>query len=360
MYSFIIPYKYHELRKNYDYILFCIDQLVNLTKNINSEICICETGPKSYLESLDLINDNNIKYLYIKSEGEFHRAWVLNLAVRYLSIGNYIILIDNDIIISTDWVEKLKKYTGNCAFGWKKINYLSDDATKKYMVTKSLNNLEVTKVFIPKVSAAAGGITVVKREVFFSINGVPEDFYPSWGGEDNAFVFKLKAYGYTLDQINEEIWHLFHPKTTKKELQVLKKLKLFKSFTKDNWEEHHNNLIYSWGNKNNQIFCTDTQSQNNYWFYDYNNNDNENDNENGNENKEVYPPVPLLIQPPIIPLSTVPKKKKKSLDLWRTKDEYNALPMRNKKHKKRDNSIKTTTVHLINNRLILGGNDKND
>lgn len=244
--SIIIPYKHNSER--YDLFRACINSIPD---NNKYEICIHETGKTPKLK---LNNNNRYKYLFTHDETIFDRAWSINVGVRHLSTCNHLVLADGDIIFSKEWFdeldEKVESPVGRKIYnGFGQLIDLSIQGTRKYLnnPTFKFKDVDIKRVRRPKVMGAAGGVTFLSTDVIFDMHGIPEDFRGSWGGEDNAFMMKLIAYGYDIKQFKSTIYHLYHDsKTIRKNrrnrilIQNMKKMKLNK------WELHTHKSI-NWG-----------------------------------------------------------------------------------------------------------------
>lgn len=257
--SIIIPYSHHPSR--YSLLLKTLDSLPDPARDNNIEICIVETGPEQFI--LDLPSE--YKYLFVKTpENEpFHRAWALNIGVRILSRGEKIVLADADILYNNKWMEEVKD-CNHPAAAWGKLLCLTEGNTRTYLETGILGrNFE--KVKTPSLRGAAGGATIIPREVFYKIGGVPEDFKGTRGGPDNALMAKLAKYGYPFDWIDATLIHMWHPTTVPINREIKAKIHEMLGWDGKMWESHIREIGNNWGKVN-------TIAENEYdnWLEDYN------------------------------------------------------------------------------------------
>ena len=236
-YSVIIPYQHSEERKP---LLFaCIDTLFKLSGG-SLEICVHEVGSRPHLTL-----PSRCKYLFTEFSGIFHRAWAINRGVKKLATGDILVLMDGDLIINSEWMNELFS-TSDPKVGWGKLNWLNQSGTKTFLKTGHLDNSYIDKTKYPKIGSAAGAITVIPSQLFHSLNGIPEDFYGSWGGEDNAFWFKLSSFGYKFKSFKSSITHLYHSNSTPRVKEVQRKALQMFYWNNLQWQEHIKNSP-NWG-----------------------------------------------------------------------------------------------------------------
>lgn len=132
--------------------------------------------------------------------------------------------MDGDLLITTNWLKELYQCSEPSS-GWGKLKWLD------------LNG-KVDKIKTPSKGSAAGGITIIPRDLFLSLSGIPEDFFGSWGGEDNAFWCKLTSFGYPFKSFKSEVVHLYHSKTTPRILEIQKKALQMYYWNRQQWDDH--------------------------------------------------------------------------------------------------------------------------
>jgi hypothetical protein len=103
---------------------------------------------------------------------------------------------DGDLIIDDKWVQELLRCDKSKPYiGWGEMVNLNKKGTDIYIRTRKITD-NVERVRIPDGHAAAAGINVIPREMFFNIGGWPESYKGyGYGGEDNSLSFKMIALG---------------------------------------------------------------------------------------------------------------------------------------------------------------------
>lgn len=204
-----------------------MENLHNLTKNDKLvELVVHETGPERHLTD-EWVKNYNIKYSFSKWDGVFHRAWSLNYAAKHSASGDLFVFMDADLIVDKKWLLEVKKCE-NISIGWSEMVNLNHKGTEKFLSGKIslITDFDIERVRKPSPYAAAGGINIFPKDIFFDIKGWCEDYYGTYGGEDNSTLLKLTNFGYVNDIINAKVFHLHHAHTT------LKSKKRFEIFNK--------------------------------------------------------------------------------------------------------------------------------
>ncbi len=192
-FSIIIPFMY--LGDRWELFKASIECLYDHTKMYsNIEIIVHETAPTRFLTD-EFVSKYNIKYIYSKWVNHFHRGWSLNVAAKQKASGNIFVFFDADLLITKQWVtELLNCNTTDIKIGWGKMHNLNKNSTDHYIKTgQILRGFDRTRK--PSSHGAGGGINIIPKDIFYEVKGWPEEF-TSYGGEDNAFNFKLHALGY--------------------------------------------------------------------------------------------------------------------------------------------------------------------
>jgi len=252
--SIIIPFMYNGDRINLFNI--CIENLYNLIKNdSNIELVIHETGPEQYLTN-DWIKKYNIKYEFSKWNYVFHRGWSLNYAAKHISTGDLYVFMDADLIVDKQWINSIKNVSG-VSIGWSEMINLNYNGTQKFINKKwNIQNSDIERIRKPNAYAAAGGINIYPKKVFYDIKGWCEDYYGTYGGEDNSTFLKLHNFNIPVHTINSKVFHLYHAHNTFKHPKRFEIFNKHKEYTKSNWMKYINN-IKSWGDKEYKISDTE-------------------------------------------------------------------------------------------------------
>ena len=215
MFSIIIPFKHIGDRTP----LFkeCIKRVHSLIKGDSRfELCVHESGPVRWLTK-EFLSEYNIRYLYSRWEECFHRSWNLNVSARYLATKETLVFLDADLLVDETFIQELINNKSEACWGWNKLIYLSQEATKRFLHDGSIiPSYRFERC--PEVWNCAGGINVIKRKTFFGIGGWPEDFRGVYGGPDNLFAIKQARLGLLGPNLNCTIYHLDHEHKTHPEL----------------------------------------------------------------------------------------------------------------------------------------------
>jgi len=264
--SVIIPYMHTPER--FPLLMSCISSLSS-----DVEICVVEIGKKQHV----FLPPEDFEYMFVYYSNVMHRGWALNLGARHLSTGKKLVLLDADVIIPDNFFTMIK-HCDYPAVAWNKMYYLNEDSTKDYLKSLLQNgergifneyalDEKCESVKTPRFDGPAGGITVVPRDIFFQIKGVPENFEGTWGGPDNAFAAKLKAFGHPFKTLNLDSIHLYHSKNTPRKNKIALKAREMMRWTRNQWSNELNVIGNSWGNKRKSVFKSNTKMK--YVLPDY-------------------------------------------------------------------------------------------
>jgi hypothetical protein len=231
--SIIVPFMYNGDR--WDIFEACISNLHELTKDLdNVEICVHETAPERYITD-EFIQRYGIKYLYSQWNEVFHRAWNLNVAAKMLTRGSVLLFMDGDLIVTEDWIKEVLA-SNHPAIAWGELKDLDEESTKNFLKTGFLGS-SFTKIRKPSIDGAAGGATLIPKNIFFDVHGWPEDFRGTWGGEDNIFISKLISFGYQPDIFSSCIFHLYHKHQTERKQSIRNKSQVLLKYSKEDWKK---------------------------------------------------------------------------------------------------------------------------
>lgn len=169
--------------------------------SIDAEILVHECGDRKTL-SKDFIDEYIDQYMFNKYTDVFHRAWCFNVASRYCNLPTnkeniYFVFMDSDILLNSTWIGDLQYIDEKMLIGWNELFDLTEECTNRLYDTDDpvdFSSLSYRQKRYPSIYGACGGVTIVRKDVFFEIKGFPEYFKGSWGGEDNAFMNKAIAF----------------------------------------------------------------------------------------------------------------------------------------------------------------------
>jgi len=245
--SIIIPYMFNGDR--WELFELCIRNLHNLIKNDDTiELVIHETGPIRALND-GWIEEFNILYEFTRWDDVFHRGWSLNYAAKHIATGDLFVFMDADLFIDKQWLKSIKK-CNTVSVGWSEMVNLNKSGTTKMLSNSiiSITKSDIDRVRKPSVFSAAGGINVYPKEVFYRIKGWCEDYYGTYGGEDNSTFLKLQNFGYVMNVVKAKVFHLHHSHTTLKHPRRFIIFNQHKLFDKQKWMQYVDN-IKIWGDE---------------------------------------------------------------------------------------------------------------
>jgi hypothetical protein len=201
--NIIIPFSNTNMfrRRNLDY---CVQYYRNMFPD--SSIIISEQNSDSDLVDLDI--DYHIK---VKSKEYFWKSRVINDAVNTINNDDPIMMVDNDCMISSDFIDHLPE-SYDVITPFDDITFLNEMQTRKYI--KSDGNEVINGKRDLPVYRYTGGITLFTKDAFNKLNGFDEEFH-GWGGEDCAFIEKCQKIGLKYDRTKGRVTHIFHPDESK-------------------------------------------------------------------------------------------------------------------------------------------------
>ena len=249
--SIIIPFMYNGNRKK----LFdvCIKNLHELIKDDDKvELVIHETGVKRRL--LDKwVKKYNVVYGFTKWNHIFHRGWSLNYAAKHLSTGDLFVFMDADLIVDENWLNSVKKVSG-VSVGWSEMINLNLKGTNKYFRSDLVNmpRQYIERIRFPNAHAAAGGINIYPKDIFYDIKGWCEDYFGTYGGEDNSTFLKINKLKIPVDVMKAKVYHLHHEHNTFRDPARFNIFKKHKMYSMGQWENYLNE-IDNWGEESYTI-----------------------------------------------------------------------------------------------------------
>lgn len=192
----------------------CIESIYAKTSGVEYEIILVDNGStdgsKEYFEK-----DNRIKYIYSNENLGFGRA--NNLGAKY-SNGKYLfllnsdtILIENSIYVLFNFIENHTDYVAcgaqliypNHTYQESEIKYPSlyrdiiEIIPAKIRRLFSLSNDTKYKInHVKTVQAINGADILIRKDIFFSLNGFDSDFFMYF--EETDLFFRLKKAGYNI------------------------------------------------------------------------------------------------------------------------------------------------------------------
>lgn len=198
----------------------CVESLFKHTQGINFELIFVDNGStkdntKEYLESLKA-KYSNIKTIY--NEENLGFACANNQGIE-ISEGDYVLLLNNDVILSDGWLDKLllvlqsNNKAGlvvpctNHASGRQKVVFEAtaddDELIQKY-AKDTLFKMAGSWINVDRV---IGFCMLIKREVLFKVGVLDEMFGPG-GYEDYDYCMRVRQAGYNI--VVAEDTFIFH------------------------------------------------------------------------------------------------------------------------------------------------------
>jgi len=236
-----------------------IERLPLLMKAIKAlsdevEVCVIEIGKKQHFTGWisSLFYGKKYKYKFVKYDSDImHRGWAMNVGVRELSTGSKLILMDADVIVSPDWIKEIQE-CDYPAVAWGSMYYLTEESTQRFLNNDFLepqfdSQVVFEKIKTPALLGPAGGITIIDRKLFYEVKGVPENFEGTWGGEDNVLFSKLILFGYPFKHLKSRVSHLYHSKSTPRNMNILLFAREMLRWTKEDWDVELEKIGDNWG-----------------------------------------------------------------------------------------------------------------
>lgn len=195
-------------------------------------------GPRDYHWSLikkryqKLIPQVEICTSYDKSK-LFCRSKAVNKAAQKAT-GDIFIICDADVIFDPDLVKKMAAliHLHPWIIPFKKAIFLTKDATDRFIREGLPPEVKIKKEDIERSFFGKGQLmNVVKRECFEAVHGFDERF-KGWGLEDFAFCLSLDTVCGKHFNMDENIYHLWHPRAKRNHKHAKKNKHLYVRYLK--------------------------------------------------------------------------------------------------------------------------------
>lgn len=185
---------------------WCIKSLQGST--VKFRLCISDTSKVSMLETLKNIIEFPFEYTWEEGRGLFNRSRTVNNGVRHLVKSDPFVVMDTDIIVPNNYLEKFIRYhqdIGTFVVG--RLAYLKEGhpwsvdwgAYQKCEINFYYNS----------------GFFICSLDLFKRINGFDER-YNGWGAEDDDLNVRMTVATNgkirKLEGMELTCWHLFHPR----------------------------------------------------------------------------------------------------------------------------------------------------
>lgn len=213
MISIIIPIqRNNEIRdKNFE---LCLESVNNQSYEDNELIVVeQEYNGKAYYDD-DFCNQHIV--INDKKERGFNLSWCRNVGAK-VAHGDIILLMDSDLIISKDYLEKVSQMQDDFASGSNQYKMTSKQNTELYYQYKHTHvfNLDTLRFtgYSKKRNMGYGLILIFKKEFWDRFGGFSENFF-NYGYEDreasNRILSLLDKDEDNIERIDSPVYHLHH------------------------------------------------------------------------------------------------------------------------------------------------------
>ena len=230
------------------------DTLELVLKSLNrqsvspDEVIIADDG--SGPETRELIScwqsQSPLRLVHVWHEDLGYRIAAIRNKATLESAGDYLIYSDGDLLLHPDFIHDFKKCSSPKTAWIGSRVFLSREATQKLfsevsvpfswsvfspaIAANRLNRLRAPWIssFIPPLKNTMqmrGGLLGVWKEDLLAVNGWNEEF-TGWGMEDTELVTRLFNSGVTIRKLKFAgiTWHLWHPVSDRKFLEINREL----------------------------------------------------------------------------------------------------------------------------------------
>ena len=184
-------------------------------------------GTKEYFKTLKLINKKTFKNIFvIELDKNIGVAGALNLGISK-SCGKYICYLNNDVIVTKNWLEGLVKaceqnpknaVVGTLFNAFENKRFVENAEKDKKEIDRIAETVFLmNKGKVKKAKTIHGLCMLIKKDVFSKVGFFNESFYPCFG-EDIEFCKRVKKEGYNLvDALSVFIFHYWNKSVRSKE-----------------------------------------------------------------------------------------------------------------------------------------------
>lgn len=142
-------------------------------------------------------------------------AWSKGEALRRAysaSSGDVLVIADADSLVDAVTLEKAVRLAPRAPWvvPHTTVYRLTPDETTKVYAGGPLRRGPRLVVRTPYTGPAGGGIVVLTREAWETVNGIDERF-EGWGGEDISFGYALATLVGWYERLGGRLFHLWHP-----------------------------------------------------------------------------------------------------------------------------------------------------
>ena len=158
------------------------------------------------------------RFLHINNIVEsnlFNKTVLINNAAKQ-SVGDVLIMIDNDCILPVDAIynscQILNKKEYSVVMPFTYINYLTESQTRQYVREQNFSQYNSSDIM--PIKKYTGGVNIFLKSSFDIVGGFDNEII-GWGSEDDAFLCKMKRLVGKIYWNNTPttLIHLWHPKS---------------------------------------------------------------------------------------------------------------------------------------------------
>jgi len=179
----------------------------------DNEIVVAEQGD-SYVSGTIQGHGDNVRRLRVDAGKVFHKTRLLNEAVKSAKSDN-IVMVDADSYLSEDAARSVVSGVDDIVSGkygilypYGSVDYLTEAQTKVLLSGDTINSRFCDHGVI--MSRQTGLCNMFTKATWEKVAGFDE-FFKSWGAEDDAFMFKIRRIVGPVGRTEGNIYHLFHP-----------------------------------------------------------------------------------------------------------------------------------------------------
>ena len=179
----------------------------------DNEIVVAEQGDSHVSETIQG-HGNNVRRLRVDAGTVFHKTRLLNEAVKASTSAN-IVMVDADSYLSDDAARSVVSGVDDIVSGkygilypYGSVDYLTEAQTKVLLSGDTVNSRFCDHGVI--MSRQTGLCNMFTKATWEKVAGFDE-FFKSWGAEDDAFMFKIRRIVGQVGRTEGNIYHLFHP-----------------------------------------------------------------------------------------------------------------------------------------------------
>jgi hypothetical protein len=193
-------------RINFDHIQKLYLNMMNTTLP-NMQLCICHTET-TYDPFLDnIIESNNINYIFIKNPFHFNLGYCRNLC-RYVCNSNKIMHTDIDIPLTAEQIIVMMKKSQIYDIVkpyHRRLIFTTKEEKEAYLLDKTIPERDTQYL-----GTITGGIVLFDKKVLIETGGYEE--FNCYGLEDRCLDVVVLNRKYTLYKIANKLLHLYHDK----------------------------------------------------------------------------------------------------------------------------------------------------